>query len=764
MISEKQYAVNPTRRLRRIPRQLARQPALLLSILLFLLALLFLRPILLPAEGWATGGADIRALFIPWLTFARDAVMRGELPFWDAYHAAGYPFLANPQVALFYPPTWLALVMPVRIALSWHLLFHLLVLSSGMLIAARMFGASWPASFLGALTVTFSGFVGARILAGHLGVLATFSWLPWLLAAAVWARRRKSTAATIVAGIPFGLAILAGHTTSLIYVSLIWFVLNVYLSVDTSSLRPWRLFAISALTGIGLAGVQLLPLLQFAQSSSRVASADFQSASEFSLPIGHLLTVLLPEYFGEPTRIGYWSVPVFEEFAYYAGIVPLLALALALKRPSPRTWLFVILALLGLWLALGRNSFLYEQLYALLPPFRLARAPARAGVLYTFAMGFLLADAISHWRRRPADAALHAVFLPVLAVAITAAFAGLAATGATFAALHPGDETGRLWHQVGGWAWLIAVLAIGGWLLWRYLHAPGSAAQGRLLVVALAILILADLWTFSSKMVRQEPTAPAPLWEETAQVIGQTEERVLPWGVSIFEQNGAAAAGVHSVFAYNALALAALDNLTGSVPDPRSTAYDILSTGYVISGVPLDNYVEGDRGLAPIHSSANAWIYRRARVMPIVRLVSLVELIAEDGQALRRIHDQDFDPAQTVILRRQPSCMAAAGAGGAGEARLLERSATRWRIATSNQQPSILVVSEAAYPGWHVSIDGAPAEPLTAYTAIRAVCVPAGAHTVEWQYRPSIFLAGLGLTMLALLVCIWAVWTIRQEG
>jgi hypothetical protein len=280
-----------------------------------------------------------------------------------------------------------------------------------------------------------------------------------------------------------------------------------------------------------------------------------------------------------------------------------------------------------------------------------------------------------------------------------------------------------------------------------------------MLAIALCVVALADLWYYGQKMVRLEPTSPAPLWTEAAQVIGQTEERVIPWGVSIFEQNGAAMVGLKSVFAYNSLSLAAIDALTGSVPDPRSTAYDLLSAGYVISGVPLDNFREGERGLTLIHNSENAWIYRRGRTMPAVRLVSAVEVIPDDAAAIARIHDPGFDPANTVLLATMPDCLSAAAAsGGNGSAQLLEHAPAYWRIETRSSTPAVLVVSESAYPGWHVTIDGEAARAYTAYTALRAVCVPAGAHVVEWKFAPTIYYAGLAGTTLTLVVCLWAIW------
>src|SRR5690606_34634742 len=129
-------------------------------------------------------------------------------------------------------------------------------------------------------------------------------------------------------------AILAGHTTSLLYIGLAWGLFAVYLLLTTPN--RWlviRQMAMMTVVGFLLAGVQLVPLAEFSTVSSRAAEPSFAFATAYSLPPSHIITWLLPEFFGEPTRAGYWSVPAFDELTYYVGLLPLLGLALALRKP-----------------------------------------------------------------------------------------------------------------------------------------------------------------------------------------------------------------------------------------------------------------------------------------------------------------------------------------------------------------------------------------------------------------------------------------------
>ena len=144
-----------------------KRPTLSFTFLLTLLAALFLHRVLFPAEGMALAGLDVRSLFLPWWEFARTAVLSGHLPLWDANSFSGYPFLSNPQVALFYPLNWPLLLLPVRFALSWHVLVHLVIAGLGMFLLVQHLSGSRAGAWLAALTFAFSGFMAARIWAGH---------------------------------------------------------------------------------------------------------------------------------------------------------------------------------------------------------------------------------------------------------------------------------------------------------------------------------------------------------------------------------------------------------------------------------------------------------------------------------------------------------------------------------------------------------------------------------------------------------------------
>jgi uncharacterized membrane protein YfhO len=67
------------------------------------------------------------------------------------------------------------------------------------------------------------------------------------------------------------------------------------------------------------------------------------------------------------------------------------------------------------------------------------------------------------------------------------------------------------------------------------------------------------------------------------------------------------------------------------------------------------------------------------------------------------------------------------------------------------------LLTDAYYPGWTASIDGASAPILRADIMFRALSLPPGRHAIEFRYAPASVRIGLwisGLTWVALLLAV----------
>ncbi len=739
--AKSRFLLKPARRLRRYAL-----PALALAVLC---AAFFWDALWLP-EGYALGGNDLTNMFVPWLRFAVTTVQQGRLPLWNPTLFSGTPFVANPQPGLFYPPTWLALLMSPTRALALSLVFHVWLAGMGMVAWLRSEAASETGAFLGAVVFAFSGYTFARIQAGHVGLFNTGAWLPLILWMGKRAVERRSWRWAILGGAPVGMAFLAGHTATFIYVGL---TLALYLTfcawrsaLDLRAMLKILLPTLILMTvvGLGLGAVQLLPLAELTLHSNR-QSVDYAFAARFSWPPGYVLTLLIPNFFGEPTRTGYWGDGVYDEVIFYIGLLPLLLAALGAQTRHRLTPFLVALGLGALLLALGQYGVLHPLFYRFVPLFRIMRAPARAGFLFTLAAAALAGLTLTTLHTADERARLLGPLKwgwvwPVVGGALLLAIAG-------FAAFAWGRESnpaaGRLWHtanQVVLFA-LFLVPAI-AWL--RHAGSPGKP----LLAGAAIALALLELWTFGGSIANVKSAPENAYWRIVAQAIPDPQAaRVLPWGLGDFDQNGGMPYGLRSITGYDPLMLARYQTFIHSRNDPTARTFDLLNAGYLVT-TAQQAFPDTPESPRLLHEESGVWIYERPSALPRAWVTTRTEVL-DDARILTRIHEADFDPRTTALVATPTAC---ASSGKPGQAEVIRDDGNR--IAARVQGGGgLLVFSEVDYPGWRAFVDGNAVPLVRADYVLRALCVPAGDREVTLVYDPPLLKAGAlisGLTVLLL--------------
>lgn len=118
----------------------------------------------------------------------------------------------------------------------------------------------------------------------------------------------------------------------------------------------------------------------------------------------------------------------------------------------------------------------------------------------------------------------------------------------------------------------------------------------------------------------------------------------------------------------------------------------------------------------------------------------------------------DVLPAAAQLVVEPGSGLPGSGVARPAQAVTALRSVDRLELGFELASPGVLVVNEAWSRGWSASIDGVPAEVIIANHAVLGLHVPAGTHSVRFEYSTPGLQVGLLLSVLSgLLLLAWTV-------
>ena len=313
------------------------------------------------------------------------------------------------------------------------------------------------------------------------------------------------------------------------------------------------------------------------------------------------------------------------------------------------------------------------------------------------------------------------------------------------------------------------IIGIGCSLLWLY--ASGKL-RSSLTIAGITILCLADMWGVNKRYLNDAQFVPHSIRTETFTKTNTDElilqdtsldYRVLNFATSTFDDNNTSywhksVGGYHPAklrryqemiehhispemqAAYKAIATAGgeMDSVDANkfrILNMLNTKYFIFPAGQQRQTVPILNP----------HAYGNAWF---------VNKVQYVNNANEEIDALDSII-----PTETAVVDARFKDVLKGATDSYKDSlssiRLTSYAPNRLTYETNNAQDGIAVFSEIYYPdGWHVTIDGQPAELARADYILRTMYVPAGQHTIEMRFDPTSLhvTEGIAYGALALLV------------
>src|SRR4030042_6403515 len=93
----------------------------------------------------------------PTLTFYKQEVLRGRLPFWNPYILGGVPYLADPTHNTFAPTNLFYLIFPIHVGMMFNLFFFLFIAEMFTYLYVHELTNKKMPALISAVIFTFSG-------------------------------------------------------------------------------------------------------------------------------------------------------------------------------------------------------------------------------------------------------------------------------------------------------------------------------------------------------------------------------------------------------------------------------------------------------------------------------------------------------------------------------------------------------------------------------------------------------------------------------
>ncbi|MGB3619070.1 MAG: hypothetical protein WBA12_13200 [Catalinimonas sp.] len=768
-------------------------PHLIALGVMLLLAFAYTYPVL---SGKTLVGTDI-VQPQAWAKEAKDfREATGEQTHWINNMFSGMPaymvYTKYPNNVVSYVSTLIYHTLPVPAMMI------LLLLLGGYLLMLALGGGPWL-GLLGAVSFAFASYNVINIEAGHLTKVVAIAFAAPVVGGVILAFRGRYLAGAALLALCLTLEIYANHIQITYYTLIAVLLYGLYRLIVTVRTREWRAFLtavgvllVGALLAVGPHASRLVTTREYAKATIRGPSEltppagterasgglDRDYAFQWSYGVGETFTLLVPGARGGASGMAvgtgsntyealtqnnvprpqadqfiqrlplYWGNQPFTSGPAYAGalVVLLFVFAMLTLRHPVRWWLLGVTVLFML-IAWGKNAGWFADLwFYYVPLYNKFRAHTMVLSLVPI---FMAAGAVLVLRdllagKIPTAVAQRNLIVSAASVGGLALLFGLLG-GSILDFVGAGD--GQM--QLPGWlleairddrrAMLrrdafraLLFVGLGAGLLWFYL-------QGRVktewLVAGLIALTTVDLWTVDRRFFdaddfteRQQADNFFRATAADQRVLQDTSHyRVLNTTVNVF--NDATPSYFHkNVGGYHPAKLRRYQDLIERhISRNNRQVLNMLNVRYFI--------VAGEGGQPTVRRNSqaygNAWFVRDYQLVPDAD----AEIAALDGTDLQRtaVVDERFAPQlEGVAPAYDP----------AATIELTEYAPNRLTYRTRADAPQLAVFSEIYYnqfDDWQVMVDGQPADHLRANYVLRAMPVPAGEHTITFEFVPQTY-------------------------
>ncbi|HEY5039095.1 MAG TPA: hypothetical protein VIJ93_08505 [bacterium] len=706
---------------------------------------------------------DLFLHFTAWRQFAFEQLRQGHLVLWNPHYLCGAPFFGGFEAALLYPPNWFYMIFPLAFAINFGIVLHVFLAGLFVYFWAIYRGLHPLACFVAGVVFMFGGSYFLHVFAGHLPNLCTMVWAPLLFLALDGWLEETSLAWILLGVFAVSMQLLAGHPQYVYFTAIIacfYTILNLA-ERDAKLKRLSGLFFIYGGASL-LTAVQLWTGLEALTECGRNIPMEFRSVGSFSLPPENLLTLLLPDFFGDLSA--YWGRWYLWEVSLFTGISAFLLIAVAVGpggSPRQRRWALTTV-FISFVFAFGSYTPLLRFLYEYIPGFQGLRGICKFDFLACLFLSLLTGIGLDRLIKNKKILQWPSFFAAIAGVLL------MAVGGLIFLSYQKGLQ--------GGWAqWFLSLhwlkqtvltmelsqrekyvrgaglqaafsLWMGGgtfmllFLLLRFQPFPRSKVYG---IAALSVL---ELFIFARS---NRPTFDLPLLEnkfnqfKSVYVKDPGDYRV--YGTA----NGSLVTGGYDIWEDEPMVLSRYG---------RFVCYSQgLPENQLFSVVPIFKKFSKVFGMIRLKYLIEDREPPQAELMPFKRLgrMQLVdhwEVVPDGQKLLKSLFDPGFNPAQNVFLEEPPGLTQATGKN-IGSVEWKDLSTEAIEIQADVLQPSILLITDNYSKGWRAtSLPGSSHDQYQVMPGnyfLRAIPLSSGHHHILLQYRPQLFEIGKWISIFS---------------
>lgn len=764
--------------------------------------------------------SNMESLRIEWgnYWFYSQSLKEGNIPLWNPYIYCGVPFLASALPGVLDPLNLFFLVLPVNVASAVISFIGLFLGGLLVFFLLQSYKISFFSSFVGAISFQLSSLFLLNLTNRYVITTLIYTPLILLLIEQLWSRasqiviniRTIKWLCTI--SLVYGLQLLSGNIEIVMYSSLlvgVYLIFLIWRRKQNQSIDKVICFiiaiAISLIVGILIALPQLWPTLELSQFSNRVAMTPGMIAR--FIPPYHLITTLIPNFFGSNSYSDFYSPGTSYGTNLYLGpVVLFLCLIAFYKVKNTINRFFCVTAIVALIWAM--SGPIYSYIFSYIPYLNKIESPDRMLVIFFFSIAVITGFGSDYVESKinnlyaSCDLKNSIKEINYIGISLLLLLTVITISIPILNMVLNKVKNYELLNFISEYRmqWLLEHFSISnkdlyipiilGFLTILLLITIYRVISPRQFKILLIILLIVNAFYFhveANSLRRNDALFPLTdgisflqkdktIYRMTALSNKKLTEFYVPnsaYFSNILETNLNIPYGIQDIRGHLSLYPKRIHDygayVIGQNPNGdwqrlliennnfNRKLLDMANVKYII--LSPDDKLEGN-DFKLVYSGEDMHVYENLRVLPRTYIVHNWKVVSDIKDQFQSILDQSFDPSKTVIIEKEPQLedLAAQSNNSHNEkidiAEITKYNANSVYVRATLSKPGLLILSDTYDQNWKVYIDCSkiPTNIYVANHSFRAVPLKEGAHDVEFRYIPYSFHVGIVVSILTILV------------